>query len=320
MFQSIRKASLLLSLIACVTFAGGIAALAADNTRYVSITGSNANACTLAAPCRTINKGIAATPPGGELRILNSGFYGNIATIKKSLTISGNGNTIYLNAAVVIDGPGAVVAVRGLVLDGQGTVEEGIRIVQAAAVHVERCVIFGFTVAGLNTLDAEVSLFFLDSIVRENGFVGLFFAPGASGGGRLTVDNSRFENNNGRGLASSLDATITRSISSGNAHIGFHQLGGGRMDVTRSIAANNGLDGFRVQSGSLILESSVARGNAGAGVRSDAGDVVVLSNTVISFNTTGVRNGGGMLTRGNNILRQNTTDVDGNMPGVVPGF
>ena len=44
---------------------------AADNIRYVSTTGNNANTCTLSAPCRSLQRGINVTPANGELRILN---------------------------------------------------------------------------------------------------------------------------------------------------------------------------------------------------------------------------------------------------------
>ena len=96
MHAMLKIASALLALAACATLAGP--APAADNTRYVSIAGKNTNPCTLAQPCKTLQRGIGLTPAGGELRILDSGFYGNNANIKKSLTITGNGHTVYLGA------------------------------------------------------------------------------------------------------------------------------------------------------------------------------------------------------------------------------
>src|SRR5262245_51526848 len=100
----------LLTIAACAIAASS--AQAADDTRYVSITGSDANACTLAAPCHTLQRGIDATPAGGELRVRDSGFYGSNATVSKSMTISGNGNTIFLDASIVIDDADAAVTLR----------------------------------------------------------------------------------------------------------------------------------------------------------------------------------------------------------------
>jgi hypothetical protein len=126
--------SLLLLVIGTLALPAG-AARAVDNTRYIGITGNNANPCTLAQPCRTFQRGINMTPEGGELRILDSGFYGNNATINKSLTITGNGNTVYLGAVLTINEADAVVALGGLVLNGQGTISAGVNIAAASAVH-----------------------------------------------------------------------------------------------------------------------------------------------------------------------------------------
>jgi hypothetical protein len=86
------KATARFTTLACATATYIATAQAADNFRYVSSSGNNANPCTLAKPCRSLQRGVQVTPAGGELRILDSGSYGNNATIKKTMTISGNGN------------------------------------------------------------------------------------------------------------------------------------------------------------------------------------------------------------------------------------
>ena len=146
----------LLALAVCTTLTWS-AAQAADGTRYVSTAGKNANDCTLAAPCRTLQRGINVTPPGGELRILDSGFYGNNADIKKSMTIASNGNTVYLGSSVRIEQAEAVVALRDLVLSGQGTVLNGISVFAAARVHIEGCVVHGFADNGIAVDGAQRS-------------------------------------------------------------------------------------------------------------------------------------------------------------------
>jgi len=181
----------LLVLVACATAAGS-ATQAADNTRYISITGDNANACTLAQPCRTLRRGIKETPEGGELRIRNSGLYGANATINKSMTITGNGNTVFLDGILTVNpGPGAVVALRDLTLNGQGTINAGANIDQAAAVHIERCVIHGFTGDAIFVLGAGTRIFVFDSILRDNGGDGLR----VGGGAIAVISNSTFTNN-----------------------------------------------------------------------------------------------------------------------------
>ena len=260
------------------------AAHAADNTRYVSITGSNANACTLAAPCRTFQRGVNVTPAGGELRILDSGDSGVNATIKKSLTVTGNGNTVYLGKPITIDQADAVVALRGLVLNGQGTVADGISIVQAKAVHVERCVIHGYT-NGIHGNEGTRELSVLDRIVRDNEVFGILVAAVES---RLTVNNSQVKNNN-RGIS----------------------VDGGRAAINRSTASGNGNVAFEViNGGTMMVESSLIHAN-GHGLRVDGGESVMrVSNSTITDNAVGLNKiFGDIETRVNNTLRGNDAEI-----------
>ena len=307
----VRFAFKRLALAVCATAACSAAAQAADNTRYVSIAGSNANACTLAAPCRSLHKGITKTPAGGELRILDSGFYGNNATINKSMTINGNGNTVYLGAALTIDDAGASVALRNLVLDGQGTVAEGIRITAATAGHIERCVVYGVTQTGIRSTAAGAAVFVSDSVSRNNTN-GL----DVSGASQLTIDNSRFENNSNQGaLVSGGPATIRRSTSSGNGSNGFFFFNA-TVSVLSTVASHNASAGFSVQDGAVTVESSAAHENF-FGLSVFGGGIARISNSAFTENTTGLSNTGSTLeTRENNTVRGNTTDVSGTLTAI----
>jgi hypothetical protein len=264
MFMHARLAS---TLAIGAAVAWSAAAHAADNTRYVSITGSNANACTLAAPCRTFQRGINVTPAGGELQMLDSGDFGVNATIRKSLTVNGNGHTVYLANPITIDQDGIVVAVRNIVLDGQGTVTHGIHIKAAAAAHVERCVVRQFADSGIRSEGGnETDIFVLDTIARNNGASGLILA-GSLVGRNLTVDNSRFEGNVHHGVAANvIEATITRSIMSANGIDGVHQTGF-RMNVTATTSAHNVQNGYFLNAAQMTLKNAVGRGNGAAGLR-----------------------------------------------------
>jgi hypothetical protein len=174
---------------ACVT-AVCSAAQAADNTRYVQTTGDDANPCSLAQPCRSLQRGIAQTPNGGELRILNSGAYGKHANITRSITITGGGNTIFLGGILTIDQASAVVTLRDLTIDGQGTINEGVHILNSTAVHIERCELHGFTGDGIFVDGAGNKAFVIDSIARDNAGDGLRVAAGTA-----VISNSTFVNN-----------------------------------------------------------------------------------------------------------------------------
>ena len=288
------------------------AANAVDNTRYVSITGKNANPCTLAQPCKTLQRGIAMTPAGGEVQILESGFYGNNPNINKSLTITGNGHTVYLGGVLTIDKAGAVVALRGLVLDGQRSILHGINIVDAAKVHIERCVIHGFTSQGILSTATDVEVFVLDSISRDNAGSGFnLFDTGTQS---VTIDNSRFEGNGASGIIiQNGRATISRSIASNNASDGIvSHIASVIVAVRETTVAHNGNNGFTAR-GPMTVDSSVAFGNVrGLSVSNLAGSLARISNSTFTDNGTGLSNSGGTLeTRGNNTVEGNTTDVSG---------
>jgi hypothetical protein len=316
MFTQGRFASTIViaAMVICTT-----AAKAADNTRYVSVTGNNANACTLAAPCRSLQRGINMTPAGGELQILDSGSYGVNANIAKSLTINGNGHTVYLGEPITINGADTVVALRGLALDGQGTVVNGISVVNAAAVHIERCIVHGFADTGINATATGVVLNILDSISRDNGNLG--FNIVSAGAAQVTIDNSRFENNSGAGVGiqSGARATISRSIATGNLHGIFAQ--GGVITVMSSTSAYNSSVGFGASGGGTVtIESSISHDNNLAGVLTNPGNTIRISNSTITDNPTGVQNNGTVETRQNNTIRGNTANLAGNALSAITGL
>ena len=318
MFHHAHNASSILSLATCAIFAVSAAAHA-DNIRYVRSTGSNAAACTLAAPCKSLQRGINKTPAGGELQVLDSGDFGSNATIDKSMTISGNGHTVFLGAAITIDGAAAVVTLRGLVLNGGGATDRGIDIDDAAAVHVERCVVHGFTGIGVNLSNAATNLFVTDTTVRGNGSIGV--NVNAANPTRLTIDNSRIEANGSIGLAiAGIEATITRTVISGNGNAGL-LMAGGRANVTSTTVANNNSSGLMVTtSGRLTVESSVSRGNSQGLLVHIATATARISNSVFTDNGTGIVNNGTVLTRRNNTVSGNTTDLAGTALTVLGGI
>ena len=311
----------LLALATCAAAASS-AAQAADNTRYVSITGDNANACTLAAPCRTLQRGINVTPVGGELRILDFGVSANNATVSKSMTISGNGNTIFLGTAIAIDAAAAVVTLRGLTLNGQGTVDNGISIVAAALVHIEHCVIHNFADIGIvaPASAAGVRLFVSDSTSRDNGEDGLNIVN--AGASRLTVDNSRFDSNGDSGLVvSSGYATISRSTASGNGRNGIegHQAS---VSVVSTMAVKNGFAGFYVHNAAtMTVGSSLAHGNDFDGLAVFNGAIARISSSTFTQNRHGIRNFSTVETLGDNTVRGNTLiDLSGNALSPIGGI
>jgi hypothetical protein len=265
----------------------------AGRLSYVSSTGNDANACTLAAPCRTLTHAIAVTTLGGEVRLIDSAGYGASIAIGKSITLSGNGATIFAGR-ITINGASAVVTLRDLTLNGGGTPSgsTGVTIQAAKAVHIEHCTIHGFPAQGVS-IESNVDVFVSDSTVRDNAGEGLFVSGGTAG--RLTVANSHFDSNVGGGLL----------------------IQGGEAVIDRALVSGNGVGfaGITVGDGSNVtLESSVMRGN-GAGLLAFNASTVRISNSVVTQNSgSGISNSGAtVLTRQNNTVSGNGTDVFGTL-------
>jgi hypothetical protein len=293
-----------------IAIATGIFAEAAQAGRlsYVSSTGNDANACTLAAPCRTLTHAIAATTQGGEVRLIDSAGYGATIAIGKSITVSGNGATIFAGP-ITISNPNAVVTLRNLVLNGGGTPagSSGVTIQAATTVHIEHCTIHGFPQRGL-LLGTDADLTVTDTVVRDNGQDGM--AVGTAGG-RLTVDNSRFENNGNDGLVvSSGKASVSRSLASGNGNFGF-VANGANIDVGATTSEHNRV-GYSITGGQMTLDTVTSRGNNFEGLFVGAGSIAVISNSVVTHNDTGIENNSTLLTRQNNTVSGNTNNFNGN--------
>src|SRR5512132_1397697 len=174
-------------------FLAGIATLfaaavapATSNRVFISTTGNNANDCSNPlTPCVDFGGALLQVNAGGEIIAEATGPYGPLS-ITKAVTISGPpGVVIYSGHQVTVNAPGATVVLRGLTIDGNGATENGINVVAVGALHVESCVIAGFS--GSSTTQGNGiyfgsagNLFVIDTIVRGNGNNGIGVAP-ASG-------------------------------------------------------------------------------------------------------------------------------------------
>jgi hypothetical protein len=294
-----------------------LSAAAEAQVRYVAVTGKDgSNNCQSAAtPCRTLQRGINLTPAGGELRVLDSGYY-RTALINKPITISADGETVMLDGPLSIDAAGSVVTLEGLSLNGRNSVVKGIYVTNAAAVHIKNCRVERFASNGIDSTSNGTELFVTDTISRDNVGTGLFVRGTAS---QLTVENSRFENN-AIGLAGNgVAGTITGVVISGNTSDGLDWVGGS-LNVVSSIAADNGYHGYTISGGGRInLESSVARGNGRAALFVlTPGDTASISNFAATGNGYGFSNSGTVLTRQNNTFTANAWGNQGAAPTPLP--
>lgn len=276
---------------------------------WVSGVGDDANPCSRTAPCKTFAGAISKTAAGGEISVLDPGGFGAV-TITKSITINGSGqlagilaagvNGITINAAST-----DTVILRNISLVGFGTGLTGIRVLNAAAVHVEGVDISGFTNKGITVESASaVSLFVKDSVIRNN--------RGANSGGILIKPTG----------AQTITAVITNTRVQQNT-FGLRVEDRGNVTASGSDFSNNENNGVTAFSASLAaavnLEScTVTNNKTSSGVlASGAGAVMRLSNVDIFNNLTGINNTGGtVVSFVNNRVVQNNTNVSGAITNV----
>jgi hypothetical protein len=271
------------ALLLAAVFACSMHAAPAQAQRvFVAATGSDGNLCTFAAPCRSFQHAHDVAPLGGEIDVLDPAGYGAV-NITKSISIQGHGYAgigvasggtgITINA-----GPGDIVHVQGLLIDGSAVGTTGIQFNSGGSLTIQNCVVRNLLGAGIgNTPTTSAKITISNTIVSDNQADGIYVEPE---GTNLTV-NAFFNRveayNNGEdgiGIFSDhmaglpgLFAMAVDSVSVNNAGDGFHCIGGAtfsNLRLLRSAAVRNGLFGVSggTQCGVNVAQSDL-EGNIG---------------------------------------------------------
>jgi hypothetical protein len=263
---------------------------------FVSGVGDDANSCSRTAPCKTFQRAHNVVADGGEIVAMDTGDpqFALPLTITKSVTITGegvfagitltSGNAVYINSAT------AVVVLRHLSFYGVGTALNGIDVANAAALHVENCIVQGFTGQGLlveASVPASMKTFVKDTVMRNNG--GNLIAAG-----KAVLENCRFEGSS-TGLEVSLGTKVTlhNCVMAGNSSFGLYCHDAGSQAM---------VDGCQIFSNDI------------AGIRSQGTGEVRVSNSKITNNVRGLSRltAGKILSRISNSVLTNT--VEDNTP------
>src|SRR5215471_667232 len=116
-----RQRLLVLAIVTAI-FGGGAPLAFAQTRVFVSGSGSDANPCTLAAPCRSFQQAHNTVLAGGEIVALDAAGYGPL-NITKALTVTAIGieasitsNSTTPTAITINAGTSDVVTIRGLTL------------------------------------------------------------------------------------------------------------------------------------------------------------------------------------------------------------
>jgi hypothetical protein len=301
------KSGITINSFASIIFAFALCSAAQAQTRtFVSGTGSDANPCTRVSPCRSFQRAHDVVVAGGEVIAVDSAGYGPV-TITKSVSIIGDGGYAGINTSsgdgVTIATAGITVNLRSLTIAGLGSGANGINVTSVGNLHVEDCVISGFTGNGINVnLSADGRYIFIkDTITRNNDSTGIEITT-STGTVRASIDNCRSERNLLYGFTAYNNSrvTINRSVASGNSGVGFYafsNVSGATAELScEECVASNNIDGFYAigtSSGvaTMRVSHSTATNNAfgfiqlGTGVFNSLGNNLVRGNT--SMDTSG---------------------------------
>jgi hypothetical protein len=272
----------------------GVAATAqAQATRtWVSGVGDDANPCSRTAPCKTFAGAISKTAAGGFINIVDPGGFGGV-TITKSITIDGDGSHAGVLVAgtngIIVNGAGIIVNLRNLSIESPlgspGT--NGVSVLQAAEVHIEKCTITGFSNNAVNFNPSGGG----EGYVNDTTLVG---NPGGGivvGAGRMVVSNLRAEGNgNGVVVNGAAIATVTDShASGGGAGFGAVSSPSAVITIENSTMTHNLFGVFAASGSTVRVSNSMIVSNVDTGLYRDGTSFIVSlgGNSVVGNPTAG---------------------------------
>jgi len=277
---------------------------------YLSSSGSDANPCTLQAPCRLLPAAIAAVASNGEIWMLDSANY-NTATVNVDRSVSilaipgVVGSIVALNGgpAVSITLDGLVVAFRNVVLApvaGATPGTDGIAMTGASSLVLEDSVIFGLPGNGISVA-GQGELTVVRSTIRN----GAGLAISLSGGARATISDSHILQYGGlyaqsNGASNVTTASISDSVISGASGAAVEARSVGQNPVARVAVTRSTIEG------SAVALKATSNGNRNRLA------LITFSGSTIAGNTTSWHQSGigaSIVTLGNNHITDNDSFV-----------
>lgn len=303
--------------VAAFAAVGFAAPASAQATRtWVSGVGDDVNPCSRTAPCKTFAGAISKTAAGGEINCLDPAGFGAV-TINKTLVIDchyteggalAGGNGIVVNAAAT-----DVVVLRGLDIFGVSPPSNGVRILVAAAVHIEDCVIRRFNAAnsaGVSIAPSGTTQVFINNTtITQNGNNltggGIVIQPTGSGTAKVVIRDSRVYTNANAGLRINTTGNVAGGMSLSIENSSFSGNTGQGIDVLNPAGTN---------AVTMTINGSQVSNNTGTGIKGDGVVQFLVGDTTIVGNATGVSgvNGTSLFTYNDNRLNANTVS-DGTM-------
>jgi hypothetical protein len=267
---------------------------------WVSGVGDDVNPCSRTAPCKTFAGAISKTASGGEIDVLDPGGFGTV-TVTKPMTFDGTGTFASSLASATIgfqinsSVANTTVVIRGISINGAGTTlgTKGVRVLTNAGatvnVHIEDCVIFNFSFAGVSVETTAAANVFIRNTTIRTCNEGVHVQP-TGGTVGLHIENSKIDqntlwgvnldnnvkasivgtsmNHNTAGILASLstvEADCDRCDMNFNQHGIFAGNGGAPMvRITHCMITGNTTNGINLSGGTVRgFTSNLIEGNAG---------------------------------------------------------
>lgn len=247
---------------------------------WVSGVGDDVNPCSRTAPCKTWAGAITKTAAGGYIEALDPGAYGAV-TITKSLTLDGAGgglagtlSTLGGNG-ITVNSSTAIVVLRNLSIEGNGTGGNGIRVIAAAQVHVERCTITNWSNNGI-LFSATGDLFVSDTSIKDAVNQGIYAQSGRTILDRVLINGSGF----GVLVGNTAIATVKNTTSSGNeAGFGTAYAAAAQLNLENSVTTHNRYGVMAIHGSTVRMNHVNVSNNTVTGLYNDGTGLIVSFGT-----------------------------------------
>jgi hypothetical protein len=198
---------------------------------WVGAAGDDTNPCSPDKPCRSFAGALSKVAAGGEINCLDSGAYGGL-TITKSISIVCDGVTASISATkngVVINGPGIMVLLSGLEINGFGTGLTGVQIREVGTVIIRNSSIRNFAQRGIDMQGTSNNNIHLQNVDLTGNTINGFFMEGQSGAVNNALIQDTFFTMNGTASIEVIGPSLTFMSDSMSADATSIALAGGAM-------------------------------------------------------------------------------------------
>lgn len=200
---------------------------------WVGPMGDDVNPCSPDKPCKSFAGALAKVAAGGEINCVASGAYGGF-TITKSVSIVCDGTLAAISStnsktAVVVNGPGILVLLSGLEINGLGSGATGVQVREVGTLIIRNSSIRNFTQRGIDMEGTAGNNIHLQNVDLTGNTINGFFMEGQSGASNNALIEDTFFTLNGTASIEVIGPSLTFLSDSTSADATSISLAGGAI-------------------------------------------------------------------------------------------